>query len=87
MHFLIFAENAVSMGTNQEQEKKVNAYLRFSSLGIQMGAIIAIFTWLGTFLDKKQANETPVWTIVLSLLGVTGSLYLVIKEVRKMDKK
>lgn len=75
------------MEADPNKDKKVNVYLRFSSLGIQMGAIIAIFTWLGTFLDKKQANETPVWTIVLSLLGVTGSLYLVIKEVRKMDNK
>ena len=52
-----------------------------------MGGIIAFFTWLGTFLDKKQANETPIWTIVLSLFGVAGSLFLVIKEVSKMDKK
>lgn len=75
------------METNPEKDKKTNVYLRFSSLGIQMGVIIALFTWLGTFLDKKQMNETPVWTIVLSLLGVTGSLYLVIKEVRRMDDK
>ncbi len=75
------------MEENPEKEKKINVYARFSSLGIQMGAIIALFTWLGTFLDKKQMNVTPVWTIVLSLVGVTGSLYLVIKEVRRMDKK
>lgn len=75
------------METNPEKDKKTNVYLRFSSLGIQMGVIIALFTWLGTFLDKKQMNETPVWTIVLSLLGVAGSLYLVIKEVRRMDDK
>jgi hypothetical protein len=36
---------------------------------------------------KKKANvtETPIWTIVLSLFGVAGSLYLVIREVRKID--
>ena len=50
-----------------------------------MGGIIAFFTWLGTFLDKKQVNETPVWTICLSLFGVAGSLYLVIREVRRID--
>ena len=73
--------------TDLPKIKKTNNYLRFSSLGIQMGGIIAFFTWLGTFLDKKQANETPIWTIVLSLFGVAGSLFLVIKEVSKMDKK
>jgi F0F1-type ATP synthase assembly protein I len=66
--------------------KNTKAYLRFSGLGVQMGVIIAFFTWLGTFLDDKQQNETPVWTIVLSLFGVAGSLYLVVKEVQKMGK-
>jgi len=73
------------MEPKDKNEKKMNVYIRFSSVGIQMGAIIALFSWLGTYLDKKQLNHTPVWTIVLSLLGVFGSLYLVIKEVRKMD--
>ncbi len=68
-----------------KEKNKANVYLRFSSLGLQMGGIIAVFTWLGTFLDKKQVNETPVWTIILSLFGVAGSLYLVIREVRKID--
>jgi hypothetical protein len=70
-----------------KEKNKTNVYLRFSSLGLQMGGIIAFFTWLGTFLDKKQVNETPVWTIILSLFGVTASLYLVIKEVNKIDNK
>ena len=74
------------MEETPEKHKKTNTYLRFSAVGVQMGAVIAIFTWLGTFLDKKQANETPVWTIVLSLFGVAGSLYLVIKEVQRMNK-
>ncbi len=74
------------MEEEPKKGNKTNAYIRFSSMGLQMGVIIAFFTWLGTYLDKKQMNETPVWTIVLSLLGVTGALYLVIKEVTKMNK-
>jgi len=74
------------MEEKPEEHKKTKTYLRFTSVGVQMGAVIAIFTWLGTYLDKKQANDTPVWTIVLSLFGVAGSLYLVIKEVQKMNK-
>ncbi len=68
-----------------KEKNKSNVYLRFSSVGLQMGVIIAFFTWLGTFLDKKQVNETPVWTICLSLFGVAASLYLVIREVRRID--
>jgi F0F1-type ATP synthase assembly protein I len=70
-----------------KEKNKTKVYLRFSSLGLQMGGIIAFFTWLGTFLDKKQVNGTPVWTIILSLFGVVASLYLVIREVRKIDNE
>ena len=61
-------------------------YARFSTLGIQMGVIIAIFTWLGTYLDEKYQTKTPWWTIGLSLFGVVASLYLMIKEVINMNK-
>lgn len=74
------------MEEKPKNEKKGSAYVRFSSMGIQMGVIIGFFTWLGTYLDKKQLNDTPVWTIVLSLVGVSGALYLIIKEVTKMNK-
>lgn len=73
----------------EENNKKsgISKFARFSGLGIQMGAVIAIFTWLGTYLDKKFASKTPWWTIGLSLFGVIAGLYLVIKEVIKMGKE
>ncbi len=72
--------------SNQPKEKKFSSFARFSSLGIQMGVIIAFFTWLGTFLDSYFTLETPWWTISLSLFGVVSSLYLVIKEVIRISK-
>lgn len=70
-----------------EKEKKgFSKFARFSALGIQMGVIIFLFTWLGTYLDDKYKTETPWWTIGLSLFGVTAALTLVIKEVIKMGK-
>ncbi len=71
----------------EKKQSKLSKYARFSSLGVQMGAIIAFFTWLGTFLDKKYMTNTPWWTIGLSLFGVTAALYLVIKEVIEFSKK
>lgn len=75
------------MDSSGKKPNKYNAYARFSSVGIQMGIIIAGFTWFGTYLDDKQNNKTPGWTIVLSLLGVFISMYLIFKEVANMNKK
>lgn len=66
---------------------KSNIYIRFSSIGIQMGATIFLFTWLGVYLDDYFKNKTPWLTIILSLLGVIGSLVLVIREVTKLNQQ
>ena len=63
-----------------------NIYIRFSSIGIQMGAIIFIFTWLGVYLDEYLKMETPWMTIVLLLFGVIGSLVLIIREVSNLHQ-
>ena len=66
---------------------KGNMYIRFSSIGIQMGLIIFLFSWLGVYLDESYSNETPWFTLVLSLLGVIGSMVLIIRAVTKLNKR
>ena len=67
-------------------ENKNNLFLRFSSIGIQMAGIIAFFTWLGTYFDKKFQTTTPWWTLSLSLFGVISSMFLVIREILKLNQ-
>lgn len=69
------------------EKQKTSALARFSSAGIQMGIIIALFTWLGTWLDEKYRTKTPWFTIGLSLFGVIASLVIVIREVIQMGKE
>ena len=71
---------------NKSSARKSNLYIRFSSVGIQMGAVIFLFTWLGVYLDDYFKNKTPWLTIVFSLVGVIGSLFLIIREVTKLNQ-
>jgi len=71
----------------EKSKIRLSKFARFSSVGIQMGITIVLFTWLGDFLDKKVNNSTPWWTLGLSLFGVTAGLTLVILEVIKMSKE
>jgi ATP synthase protein I len=75
------------MAAEENNPNKFSKYARFSSLVIQMGAIIGFFTWLGTFIDHKYRTETPWWTIILSLFGVFTGLYLIIREVLNTNKE
>ena len=65
--------------------RKANKYVKFSSLGIQMGLIIFVFTKGGLWFDSYFETETPWYTVGLSLTGVIGSLSLIIREVFKMN--
>lgn len=60
--------------------KGIKDFARYSGIAFQMIAIILITTWGGIKLDKLAGNKTPVFTIILSLLGVFAAIYTVIKD-------
>jgi F0F1-type ATP synthase assembly protein I len=64
----------------QQENKNPGNFAKYSGLGIQMIAIILITVWGGTKLDKLLELKTPVFTIVLSLLGVFAAIYTAIKD-------
>ena len=49
-------------------------------MGFQMIAIILLFYWAGSKLDERAANEKPVYTAILVILGVFAGLYSVLKD-------
>jgi hypothetical protein len=49
-------------------------------MGFQMVIIILLFYWAGSKLDERAGSEKPVYTAILSLLGVFAGLYIVLKD-------
>lgn len=70
-----------------KNKRRVNPYMRYTGMAIQMGATIGLGAWAGSELDKSQQMEKPIWTIVFSLLGVAISLYLVIRSVNRLSNE
>lgn len=71
-----------------EQPKQPNLLFKYSNLAIQMGVIIGLSAWGGQKLDTHYLNKQPVFTIILSLLGIAIAMYLVLKDfIRPKDKK
>ena len=68
------------------KKKKKKLILRLANSGLQMGVIIFVGAFGGDYLDKANQNETPVFTIVGSLLGVFLGLYILYKSVIKLSK-
>ena len=62
------------------QNKGIKDFARYSGMALQMISIILITVWGGIKLDKLTGWHTPVFTIVLSLLGVFAAIYTSIKD-------
>ena len=60
--------------------KGLNDFGKYSGMAFQMIAIILATTWGGIKLDKLAGFEKPVFTIVLSLLGVFAAIYFAVKD-------
>ena len=65
------------------QERPVlKSYIKYSALGFQMIGVIGVFTYIGYQIDESQHHKTPIYTGILSLLGVILSLYLVLRGLK-----
>ena len=75
---------------NKQQNKATktsNVWLKFSSLGLQMGLTIYLCHLLGAWLDKNHPSQTFGYDKVLTLFAVFGSTYSVIRQVIKMSNE
>ena len=53
---------------------------KYSGIAVQMVAVIGLSTWAGIWLDKHFQTSTPWYTIGLTLAGIFGALYQVIRS-------
>ena len=72
---------------NNQNQKQRNAFAKYSSLGLQMVIIIGGGCYAGYKLDEYFKNtETPIFTIILSLVSIGLALYIVLKDLIKLTK-
>lgn len=53
--------------------------MKYSGMGVQMIAIILVFTYAGIYLDDYM-GWAPYGTMVLSLIGVASGLYVALRD-------
>ncbi len=66
-------------------KKPLNKFLRFSSVGIQMGVIITLGSLGGVKADEAWGTN-PWMTVVGSLSATVIAIYIVIKEVNNLSE-
>lgn len=66
-----------------DSARNSSALGKYSGIAVQMFAIIGLSTWAGIWLDKHFQTQTPWYTIGLTLFGIFGALYQVIRSVTR----
>ena len=72
------------MNQQNPNKKKFDNFIRYSSLGFEMMAVIGIFTFLGYKIDQWMKNEFKAFTFGLMILSV---IIAVIYGTRNLLKK
>ena len=62
--------------------KNKKHFIKYSNMVVQMGVIIGVFTYVGHYVDLKFDTSKKYWTMILSLAGVFGAIYQMIRSLR-----
>ncbi|WP_163409500.1 AtpZ/AtpI family protein [Flavobacterium ajazii] len=63
-----------------------NKWIALINIPIQMGVIIFLFSYLGTWLDENHPSQKIYYNKVLVMVGVGLALYNVIRQVNEINK-
>lgn len=70
---------------NPKKQKQPNRWVVLTGAGIQMGVIIFVCAYFGKKLDVYFQTSTAWFTLGLILIGIFASIYLLLKQVKKLD--
>ena len=69
------------------QDKPLKNLAALSGLGIQVGVIVFAFIRLGKWLDVYFNHSNKICVAVGAILGVAVGLYVVLKQLKKIQDK
>ena len=69
------------------QDKPLRHLAALSGLGIQMGVIVFVFVRFGKWLDVYFNHSKKIFVAVGAILGVAIGLYVVLKQLKKLQSK
>lgn len=72
------------MGKNTENDP-LKGWVVFSGVAIQMGVTIFLFVRGGQWLDVAYNDSGKLYTVLGTLLGVALSLFLVVRQTKRMN--
>ncbi len=64
-----------------------NKWVVLINIPVQMGIVIFLFSYLGTWLDEKYPNPKEIYVKIATLVGVFIALYNVIRQLKQLNEE
>ena len=74
------------MRDSDQKKKQFNKWLSLINIPIQMGVIIFVFAYGGSWLDDNHPSEKVYYSKILVMVGVALALYNVYRQVNDINK-
>lgn len=72
------------MSTEKKSRKKLpESLVKYSGMSTKIALAILAGVYGGKYLDEYWQLETPIFTLILSMLGLALAMYIIIKETRQ----
>ena len=70
-----------------KQNKPLKNFVALSGLGVQMGVIIYVLVRIGKWLDTYFNLPKKIFVAIGAITGVALGLYVVLKQLKKIQNK
>ena len=70
-----------------KQDKPLKNFAALSGLGVQMGVIIYVLVRIGKWLDAYLNLPKKIFVAIGAITGVALGLYVVLKQLKKIQNK
>lgn len=69
-----------------KKKNQRNKWLALINIPIQMGAIVFLFAYFGSWLDEKYPNSQSVYVKISTLVGVSLAFYNINRQLKEINK-
>lgn len=70
-----------------KKKKQLNRYLQLTGIAFQMGATIYLAAYFGKKLDEHFQNEKKLITLLFILIGLAASIWIVLRQLKKINEE
>ena len=71
----------------EKKNRAIHKFLRFSGIGIQLGASMYVASLFGGWLDAKFALQTKWFSLLFVVLALIAFIYSLVKQLNKLNNE